>query len=666
MQKSKSRSSVGRVAILLMVLVLCAPFLVGCADFFFERQNQKDMEQIVASIPLQTQYLQTVGGTNTDKVASDARTIDIRKGDLLQAFNSKAESLLQEPNMTYENAVRVSLDELTYDEIEQAYVEIEFDKGDASRDLPKDEWEYNVDGSTTHNDIIQQGVQWIPYVLDSNDQPMIGDDGKKVENFVNINNVLRQVYQALQNEIFRVGNEILTQRGEDARPDVSQPSPTTPPNQVKPKPDAEPAPEPEEWKSEYYPGDNHDAYEASLDKAAFRRVINNFGDNLDGDFRLTDADRNDQKAQIKAINDLIDQNKYQDAYLQLGIDLEKLGDKSILYYAVGKEAYKTVRQDVFTKYINSTVDTQITNYDIQKRYNDMLASQQAEYNASPSNFNSYADGDNLVLYEPTSELFWVKHVLLEFNDDQKAQLKFIQATSSSKEEYNERRDLLAKQIKVTKNVNGFNSGNPIPADEIYNEIAASMKPLVGSTYEASEMFDNFIYAYNADGGIFGQITRDNNDRGYMVQPGRGNSTKPGDEDYGIDTQWVPEFAHAAKDLRQAYDDQQADNIAHPDQKPKSLLGSISGPVVTDNGIHILYLSDVTQGGQPNGKVFSLDEYTTASHTKTVRQAIRDILVKEQQTNAKNNWRTQTILQFNPSKNVVKYENRFKDVWEKAK
>ena len=640
MQKSK-QSSIKRFALLSMVVVLMAPFLVGCADFFFERQSQKDAEQIVASIPIKAQKLVDVNGVelaNGDTIYAE-RTIRIRKGTLVQEFNRKASQLMQEQGMTYEKAVRISLDDLIYDEIEQAFVEIEFARGEASKLLPKE--------AALGITVVRQGVQWLPLVEDG-----VADSGT---DFVNINSVLRQVYQALQDEIFRVGNEILVQRGEPARPSTSQPDPVAPPHPVPDPEDREKVPEPKLWTSEYFPGDNVDPYFASLDRAAFRRVLNTLEKNLDSDFRLSNLERNDQRAQIKVVNDLVVAGKFKQAYDQLGKDLLELEQQSVLYWSVGQAAFRAVRQEVFGKYLSEMSENAVTSTQVQERYRQMLDTQKLAIDNDPTSFNSFADSENddLVLYEPTSELFWVKHVLLPFDDQQAAQLKALQSSSSGvgEKKYNEIRQGLADNIKVRRKVNGYQVGEPIAANLIYNEISSIMKPLQGNTFEANKAFDEFIYTYNSDGGLFKKLHR-----GYMVQPGRNNGAKPGDEKFGLDLQWVIEFARAAKDFKDAYDELGADGL--------SILGSISGPVVTDNGIHILYFSDTTRGGLPNGRVLSLDEFATASRQKTVRQTIVDLLVKEQQATVRKNWRANVLIGYNPTVNAVRHDNAFRDIWER--
>ncbi|MCL1954166.1 MAG: hypothetical protein FWF58_05485 [Firmicutes bacterium] len=630
------QKSIKKIGLLLLVLALSAPFLVGCADFFFEKQNQRDMQQIVASIPIQDQKLQNYRNESAGDVVYKSRSIDIYKGALVTKFNTDKDTLMQDESVTQEDAVRISLEELIFEEIENAYMEIEFAKGEASKAMPKEqEW---VDDIPQHQ-FLRQGVQWKPLVDE--------DDNKSGDDFVNVNKVLQQVYQALQTEIFTVGNQILKERGESERPSVEQPDPTTPPNKFPTPPDTEHIAEPTMWMPDYFPGDNPDEYYKSLDIAAFRRVLTTFSKNLDNDYRLSADDIKVQREQISNIQDLIDSGEYKQAYNKLGKDLDANPEKSVLYWAVGRTAYRTIQKEVFTQWLNDSIEDGITDLDIQERYSSMLAQQQQQYTSDPTSFNTLADSSDLILYEPTSELFWVKHILLQFSESQQAELKVIKANANSKQEFEEQRQRLADNIVVEVRKDGWNTGVFKTASQAFEEIQANLKGKEGSTFEANSAFDTMIYKYNNDGGIFDKL-----DRGYLVQPGRNNDAKPGDEDdkYGLDLQWVVEFARAARDLRRDYDNGTGG------------LGAISGMVTTDNGIHILYLSDVTRGGLPNGKVYALGDWTSAAHTKTVRDAIKDLIANERQKDAQTVWRNNVLMGFDVKGKVTRYDSRYNDLW----
>jgi hypothetical protein len=635
MQKS-TRLYVVKIVALLLVLALAMPLMVACADFFFDKVDQRDREQVVASIPIQAQRLLDINGIETGDVVYPARTIEVRKGDLIQELNANGQSLIQEEGMSLERATRISLEEVIFDEIERAFIEIEFARGQASELLPEDTTDINTR-------VIKQGVEWFPLV-DSGDV----DSGR---NYVNYNQVLRQVYQALQDEIFRVGDEILEQRGEELRPDVTQPSLPTPPHPVPSTPDTEDVVETSQWVSDYYPGDNVDPYYASLDRAAFRRVLNSFDKNLDSDYRLTDRERQLHREQLRDINSLITQGEFRQAYDKLGNDLIEYDRDSLLYWSLGRQAFDSVQQEVFYQYIESLADDLVQDSDVQARYAQILARQQADF-VDMSNFYTVADSDDLILLDPTSDIFWVKHILLQFNDAQKAQLEALKSSSASRERYEFERTRLANAITVRAKQNGYEVGEAMTVDLVYEQVNAIMTGLEGSTFEANSAFDSLIYRFNADPGIFNKL-----ERGYMVQPNRNNSANPNDDDYGLDLQWVKEFAQAAKDLRQAYDEREIERLTNPNLP--SRLGSISDMVVTDNGIHILYLSDVTS----TGRVKSLKDWATAGRTKTVRETIADMIASTIKSNARTTWRSMTLTNYDPTNGVTRYDSRISDIWK---
>ncbi|MDR3021936.1 MAG: hypothetical protein LBU60_04625 [Clostridiales bacterium] len=656
-QKSKYKL-LTKLIVLLLCLVLMTPMLIGCADFFFDRQVQRDREQVVASIPVATQIMD-------GKTFFDARSIDIRKGSLIQEFNSIAPQLVQE-GMSVKDTVGRALENLVVKEIESLYIDIEFAKGKF----------FATDADKVDKE--DYFLEWRPFVRDDDGYKKIGPDGYPLIDYTNDNVVLRNVYSALQVEIFKIADEILQESGSEKRPDTTQTDPQDPPFKVPPQEEPEKVPETTLFEPSFYPGDNHESENASLDRKAFRRLIDTFSSNIDLDFRLSDKQRDSQKAELKAILDIIREadsqdssvarnQKYREAYLYMGNNLiEDINNldspgNSVLYWIAGQAAFRQQQKDVFQANVKDQI--LVRELDIQSEYNRLLNLQQSFTNTK---FVESVDNGDLILFEPNNveanRYFFVKHILLPFSDSQKVELKAILSSSTSTAEKELARERLSLDIRVKPRQNGYEVGQGLSPRQIFDEISSRMIPLIGNPQSASRVFDEFIYKYNGDPGIFDKL-----ERGYLVQPFKNNSdSKPGDDDYGLDKQWVVEFAKAARSLRADYDNRNLDGSSVVSSNPlyngvnlQNSLGTISQMVVTDNGVHILYLSDVV-----NGRVRNLADRVSAGSDKTVREAIRNKLFNEMTGNYFDNWLIQIVSTHlsNSETRLKTFESRYSDMW----
>jgi len=135
-------------------------------------------------------------------------------------------------------------------------------------------------------------------------------------------------------------------------------------------------------------------------------------------------------------------------------------------------------------------------------------------------------------------------------------------------------------------------------------------------------------------------------RGYLVKPEFSTDQNLN----GIDPQWMREFSIAARDLRNGYDT--GENAGK--------LGTFEY-TVTDYGVHIVYLSDVTVGN----RVLMLTDYTTSAQTQTVRQKIYDTLVTVDQNNAYQTWQNQLLVNIENANlvSVTKIKNNYKSLWK---
>ena len=104
---------------------------------------------------------------------------------------------------------------------------------------------------------------------------------------------------------------------------------------------------------------------------------------------------------------------------------------------------------------------------------------------------------------------------------------------------------------------------------------------------------------------------------------------------------MQEFADAARDMR--------DNIS---------VGQVYGePVITDYGVHIMYLASVTKIG-----AVSINDYTTPGRLETYFDVFEKPVRAKREENAYNIWE-RNVLSYNYNKYTETYTDNFSDLWE---
>ena len=80
-------------------------------------------------------------------------------------------------------------------------------------------------------------------------------------------------------------------------------------------------------------------------------------------------------------------------------------------------------------------------------------------------------------------------------------------------------------------------------------------------------------------------------------------------------------------------------------------------VVTDYGVHIMYLASKTKAGEVKG----LYDYQTPGEYTRVYDVIKDSLLSSKQSAAYNAWATEKIV--NRENDVERFEKRFEDLYK---
>lgn len=600
-----------RIVIGILTVVLAAFMLCGCS--FFTHDNERDLQQKIA-------YVQSYTITNTvsktvdteDGEEQEAQTVTyvtqaktIYKADLVEYVNSNASNLSSSFGSDYEKLYNYAATMLVD-------VELVTNEVDALIDCGKIEW-----GVTEENA------------------------------------VRKNIYSIIDNTLSSLKNTILTERGLPeitTGDDDSTSTDTTYP--VKPETtedeesgDAETVWEEEVWTPDVskYPGNHGDSDMRSLEREAMRRFIALIKSRIDGDFRLEKSDLNWLKTkidnEIKAIDKLIDSEGITAVYPVIGNYSYPMKESEsefgyIMYYLSGISLERSQKISSMQDYLTGSV--KVDESEVLNSYRATLSEQRALYASDIAAYDSaMSGGSTTVLYHPNNNYFYVKHILLPFSDEQKAELDAYKARSDvanrqedeKKELINNFRAQLAKGIVCYPHVNGEDDlSRPMSVDDVMAHIESVMLPLKANTAKADLAFDDLIYLYNTDPGAFG------NNKGYIVKYKLNE---------GESETYMQEFADAAREMR---DTLEVGNVYYE-------------KVITDYGVHIMYLASVVEQGE-----VGLYDYTTPGKLQTYYDILEEPIRSSRESAAYQKWES-NILSYNYNKFSEIYYDNFSNLWE---
>ena len=283
-----------------------------------------------------------------------------------------------------------------------------------------------------------------------------------------------------------------------------------------------------------------------------------------------------------------------------------LKDTVTAYLYAGETYENQAKMTLIEDYIVGTVE--VTRGDVEEIYNRTLSDQKARF-ADEAAYEAAIDDGETLLYFPDDNHFFVKHILIPFSEEQTTRLKNFKNSVENAVEgsYNEFRARLAEEIYSYEHVDGEDYGNPVSVNTIYNEVLNKVGG-AATLYEKERAFDDLIYKYNTDPGIFDMTY------GYMEKYDLGDS----EESY------MQEFADAARELYEG-----------------GVEGALSGKVVTDYGVHIMYLSKLPKAGE----VLGLDDYITYGRYKSVYSDMEEDAVTNKESAAFAKWREQQVNRY---------------------
>ena len=467
------------------------------------------------------------------------------------------------------------------------------------------------------------------------------------------NSVRKSLYNIIDNTLVSLKNTILDERDEeqiitDNSSSATSGTETTYPVKPDETDDADDdndfEPEPWEPSRSMWPGVNGNDDQRSLDREAMRRFIALIKSRVKDDFRLNKSDRAWLKAkidnEIKAIDRVIDTQGIEYVYPVIASYSYPMNEYDgefgyMLYYLSGESLERSQK---ITAMQDSLEDGVSVSYDeVAAKYRTTLSEQQKLYEEDITSYNTDMNGSSTtVLYHPVVNYFYVKHILLPFSDEQKEALHAFENRSDIKnlqedekkakiEEYRAR---LAEAIVCYPHKNGEDDlTRPMSVDDVMNHIRSVMTAKKANKKAANDAFNDLIYLYNTDPGAFG------NDTGYIVK-------------YKLDENesetYMQEFADAA---RYMFENIEVGEVYYE-------------KVITDYGVHIMYLSSVVKKG-----AVGLNDTTSPSGTETYYDLLEAPIKSNRASAAYNTWEN-NILSYNYKKYSEIYTDIFSDLWEK--
>ncbi len=567
-----------KVVRLIMCCVTAAVLCFAATGCLFEHNYEKDYMQVVA----------TVKSVSFEREGEETFTTDeknIYKTQLVTLWNNNAASLINQ-GYTPEAAAEYLLSQLVNREVLLNEAEALFHFGD---------------------------LKWTT-----------ADD----------NYVAQTVYATLDSTIASIKNEVLSDHdepiqgsGEDASTSTTYPVPS------EEEPDEEDPETVKKWRPD--PSSNlavgGDSDMKSVERETVRRLVDYLSSLVEDNRFATDEEKARFDEDVKKLKKLVADGREDLVYPMLydpEYDPAKgEGDGTyIVEFLWGEQARETRKLARMQEYIEDGVG--VTEEEILTRYNSLVATQKITYTESSSTYDTAATSSTEnVLFTPDDNYFYVKHILVQFSDEQKAELEAYKKEGiHSKAQIEAFRNTLVKNIVAYKHVDGEDdTSRPLSVYDIYATISSKMSQYKYNPREAERTFDRLVYDYNTDSGAFGNV------KGYAVKYELGA---------GENEKYMQEFADAARDM---YDTLEVGQL-------------YDKLVVTDYGVHIMYLASKTIAGDVKG----LYDYQTPAEYTRVYDVIKDGLLTSKKSNAYNSWVAEKIV--NREDNVERFEKRFEDIY----
>lgn len=427
------------------------------------------------------------------------------------------------------------------------------------------------------------------------------------------NAIWKKIYSAIDSQLYNLTVEIANEYDLDVPPAPQTGTASEPKYAVKIVEDADEIVDTEVWVPT--------APEATdaLKLEAINRFCNDLFETI-GEIKLSSADIEKVNADKELVKNYVTKPRNERVELYY-----KLKDMFTIRYFYYRTEEQTAIIQNLEKYAKK--DVTVSEAEIQEYYDTKLKEQKIAF-ADLQTYIAALAGKDPVLYHSDAKQFYVKHILIPFSDKQSAALQAYKTSGkNSPAQIKTYREQLAYDITGYAHLDGYDTGKELTIQTISNEIYGTMKQYEGNSYMAETKFENLIFKYNTDSGIF------NNKLGYGMQ-------------YGTATSYVPEFEKAMIKLYEDY------------QEGDAQLGTLSDWVVTDFGVHIMMLSSFVEPG-----VRYLNDYTDVFKDKTYYELIKKTLKTSKEEKAFSSYATGLLenLKRQWSNQIIKYESRYADI-----
>jgi len=358
---------------------------------------------------------------------------------------------------------------------------------------------------------------------------------------------------------------------------------------------------------------------------------------------------------IKTLQDAAKaEGKKTDEESVLNAEIERLKE------AYTRSQYLTLFEDWYNIHSSFTLNTEVNLYvlndDVKKAvvnyYKEKYIAQKGTYeevldgkNTGEEAYHTAMAGDSIdeiyYHYNSGNEYMYVSHILMKFSDAQKAKIseykRQLDGHVITQKQYDEKVQDVANRTVVTYEIDGKTYTST--AVEVTEKIKSYVNQVQYEKKEGAEReealterakrFNDMIYIYNDDDGIM------NKDFAYVVNL-----------DTEVTDKMVKAFADTARELNEEKGE-----------------GALSDMVITEYGVHILYHAGLVKNVVDDINTLTFEDLMTTktqrSSNKTLFAKIYDTISTKAYSTASNGF----VADCYKFVKVVRYENRYKDLWK---